>query len=193
MRFNSGGRRSFRSPYGYRSGKRRNASSSSPSHQFLAELLFRSFLFGSAASGLRSSHVSSQRSALPPLATSTRRSSGFPLRRAAAAMAFFYSGAFANYTPHTVEAYPVRLAARGIGHAQAANGVGKILGPLCLALIAGATYVVSPKATEAALFRPSCSWRAVAWLRASSICSPPFETHGRPLSIKGEKVADAVT
>src|SRR5436190_14988529 len=55
------------------------------------------------------------------------------------AMSFFYSGGFANYTPYTVEAYPVRLAARGFGLAQAANGVGKILRPLCLALIAGAT------------------------------------------------------
>jgi MFS transporter, putative metabolite:H+ symporter len=109
------------------------------------------------------------------------------------AMSFFYSGGFANYTPYTVEAYPVRLAARGFGLAQAANGVGKILGPLCLALIAGATDVVSPKATEDAIF-PAFLFLAGCSLIAGIVYMlAPFETHGRPLSIKGEKVADAVS
>jgi hypothetical protein len=47
--------------------------------------------------------------------------------------------------------FPVRLAARGFGLAQAVNGLGKILGPLCLALIAGSNNLVSAKATEAAI------------------------------------------
>ena len=41
----------------------------------------------------------------------------------------------------------MRLSARGVGLAQAANGVGKIAGPLCLALIAGASNLITPKAT----------------------------------------------
>lgn len=45
----------------------------------------------------------------------------------------------------------MRLAARGFMLAQAANGLGKILGPLCLAMIAGSNNVVSTKATEAAI------------------------------------------
>jgi putative MFS transporter len=49
------------------------------------------------------------------------------------------------------EIYPTRLAARGSGLAQGANGLGKILGPLCLALIAGSDNYVSAKATEAAV------------------------------------------
>ena len=61
--------------------------------------------------------------------------------------AAFYSGLFANISPYTIEAFPVSLGARAAGLAQASNGIGKILGPLCLALIAGSSDVVSPKAT----------------------------------------------
>jgi putative MFS transporter len=84
------------------------------------------------------------------------------------------------------------LAARGFGLAQAANGVGKILGPLCLALIAGATDVVSPRATEDAIL-PAFLFLAGCSLIAGTVYMlGPFETHGRPLSIKGEKVPDAI-
>ena len=65
--------------------------------------------------------------------------------------AIFTNGGFANVVPYTVEVFPVGLAGRGSALTQAANGVGKILGPLCLAVIAGAGDVVSPKATLAAL------------------------------------------
>jgi MFS transporter, putative metabolite:H+ symporter len=41
----------------------------------------------------------------------------------------------------------VKLAARGVGLTLAASGIGKIAGPLCLALIAGATNLITPKAT----------------------------------------------
>ena len=65
--------------------------------------------------------------------------------------ALFFDGGFANIAPYSAEIFPVRLAARGGGLAQAANGVGKIAGPLCLALIAGTGNFVSPKATAAAV------------------------------------------
>jgi hypothetical protein len=42
---------------------------------------------------------------------------------------------------------PAKLAARCVGLAQAATGIGKIAGPLCLALIAGTTNLITPKAT----------------------------------------------
>jgi putative MFS transporter len=53
--------------------------------------------------------------------------------------ALFFDGGFSNIAPYSAEIFPVKLAARGVGLAQAANGIGKIAGPLCLALIAGAT------------------------------------------------------
>ena len=78
-----------------------------------------------------------------------------------AAGALFYDGGFCSLGPHTAELFPTRLAARGYGVAQAANGSGKILGPVCLALIAGASNIISPRATEDAmlpafLFLASC-------------------------------------
>jgi putative MFS transporter len=66
--------------------------------------------------------------------------------------AMFYDGGFCVLSPYTSEIFPVRLSARGIGVAQAANGIGKIAGPICLALIAGANSLITPKATIDAIF-----------------------------------------
>jgi MFS transporter, putative metabolite:H+ symporter len=78
----------------------------------------------------------------------------------------------------------VRLSARGVGLAQAANGVGKIAGPLCLALIAGATNLITPKATieavtPAFLFLAACG---LAIGLAFSLLG--VETHGKPLVLE---------
>jgi MFS transporter, putative metabolite:H+ symporter len=70
---------------------------------------------------------------------------------ALAAGAIFYDGGYCTLSPYMAEIFPTRLAARGSGFAQGANGLGKILGPLCLALIAGSNNLVSAKATEAAV------------------------------------------
>jgi len=45
----------------------------------------------------------------------------------------------------TVEQYGARLGSRSSGLGQAANGVGKILGPRALALLAGGDNVIAPK------------------------------------------------
>ena len=79
--------------------------------------------------------------------------------------AAFYSGMFSNMSPYVVEVFPVSLGGRAFGLAQASNGIGKILGPVCLALIAGSNDVVSPKATADASPLPSCSWRPVSLRR----------------------------
>jgi putative MFS transporter len=70
---------------------------------------------------------------------------------ALAAGALFYDGGFCTFVPYGVEIFPTRLAARGVGLAQSANGLGKILGPLCLALIAGSSNYVTVKATQEAV------------------------------------------
>ena len=97
--------------------------------------------------------------------------------------AAFYSGLFSNLTPYCVEVFPVSLGARAFGLAQASNGVGKILGPLCLALIAGSSDVVSPKATAdsiapAFLFLAACELAALI-----SLLIYRHETHGKPMDI----------
>jgi putative MFS transporter len=97
--------------------------------------------------------------------------------------AAFYSGSFANMSPYVVEVFPVSLGARAFGLAQAANGVGKILGPVCMALIAGSNDVVSPKATADAiapafLFLAACEFAALI-----AIFAYRREPHGKPIEI----------
>ena len=99
--------------------------------------------------------------------------------------ALFFDGGFANIAPYAAEIFPVRLSARGVGLAQAANGFGKIAGPLCLALIAGAGNLITPKATieavtPAFLFLAACG---VAIGLAFTVLG--IETHGRPLTLGG--------
>ncbi|HEX9522913.1 MAG TPA: MFS transporter [Reyranella sp.] len=97
--------------------------------------------------------------------------------------ALFFDGGFSNIAPYSAEIFPVRLSARGVGLAQAANGVGKIAGPLCLALIAGTSNLISPKATmdavtPAFLFLAACG---LAIGLAFSLLG--VETHGKPLAL----------
>jgi len=97
--------------------------------------------------------------------------------------AAFYSGMFSNISPYVVEVFPVSLGGRAFGLAQASNGVGKILGPVCLALIAGSHDVVSPKATADAiapafLFLAACELAALI-----AIVAFRREPHGKPMDI----------
>ena len=95
--------------------------------------------------------------------------------------AFFFDGIVANLAPYTVEIYPTELAARGYGLGQAANGVGKIAGPVAMAVIAGAAYV-TPRASIASL-TPTFLFLAACALSAAgmSILIPcdPIATHTR--------------
>jgi putative MFS transporter len=107
---------------------------------------------------------------------------GFPMMIVLiAATAFFAEGNFSNLAPYTVEQYGVRLGARSSGLGQAANGVGKILGPLALALIAGSDNIVSPKATSEAVL-PAFLFLAVGMLLvAGAFAFLGIETHGRAI------------
>lgn len=97
--------------------------------------------------------------------------------------AAFYSGLFANIAPYAVEVFPVSQAGRAFGIAQAANGVGKILGPLCLALIAGSNDLVSPKATADSI-APAFYFLAVCEFAALiALFVYRKETHGRALEL----------
>jgi putative MFS transporter len=75
-----------------------------------------------------------------------RRRAGMVLLLSASA--FCIDGSFSNLAPYTVESYGVRLGARSSGLGQTANGVGKILGPLSIAVIAGTSNIISPQATR---------------------------------------------
>ncbi|HKU94207.1 MAG TPA: MFS transporter, partial [Vineibacter sp.] len=97
--------------------------------------------------------------------------------------ALFFDGGFSNIGPYSAEIFPVRLAARGVGVAQAANGVGKIAGPLCLALIAGTGNFVSPKATAEAV-TPAFLFLAGCGLAVGlAFTFLGMETHGKELAL----------
>jgi len=99
------------------------------------------------------------------------------------ASTFCIDGSFSNLAPYTVESFGVRLGARASGLGQTANGIGKILGPLSLALIAGTANFVSPKATEGALL-PAFLFLAFGMLLVGlSFALLGRETHGRPIAL----------
>jgi putative MFS transporter len=101
--------------------------------------------------------------------------------------ALFFDGGFSNIAPYSAEIFPVKLAARGVGLAQAANGIGKIAGPLCLALIAGATNLITPKATIEAV-TPAFLFLAACGLAIGlAFTLLGVETHGKPLALENSE------
>jgi len=81
--------------------------------------------------------------------------------------------------PYTPEAYGVRMGARASGLGQGANGAGKIIGPLSLAVIAGTSNVLKPAATEAAVF-PAIMYLACCGLAIGlAFTFLGGETHGK--------------
>ena len=101
---------------------------------------------------------------------------------ALAAGALFYDGGFCTFVPYGVEIFPTRLAARGVGLAQSANGMGKILGPLCLAMIAGSSNYVTVKATQEAV-QPAFLFLAGCGLLLSICFFFARETKGQALRL----------
>ena len=60
---------------------------------------------------------------------------------------FFADGGFAIVGPYAAEVWPSRLRATGMGSAYGFGGIGKIIGPLGLALIVGSSNIVKPEAS----------------------------------------------
>jgi len=75
---------------------------------------------------------------------------------------------------------------------QTANGVGKILGPLSIALIAGTSNIISPQATEGALAGGFLFLAAGMALVGVSFLFLGVETHGRALTVEAESETIAV-
>jgi MFS transporter, putative metabolite:H+ symporter len=60
---------------------------------------------------------------------------------------FFFDGGFAVIGPYLAEVWPVRLRTTGMGAAYGFGGIGKIIGPLGLAMIVGSSNIITPRAT----------------------------------------------
>ena len=92
---------------------------------------------------------------------------------------FFGSGNYAIVAPYMAEVWPTRLRSSGMGLGYGVGNMGKIIGPLGLALIAGSSDYISPKATVAAL-GPAFLYFASWWvLGAVAFWFIGFETKGR--------------
>ncbi|TXL74093.1 MFS transporter [Vineibacter terrae] len=79
--------------------------------------------------------------------------------------AFFADGGFAVVGPYAAEVWPAHLRTSGMGSAYGFGGIGKIIGPLGLALIIGASDVLKPGAPVANIvpaFIYLGSWFAMA-------------------------------
>jgi putative MFS transporter len=82
---------------------------------------------------------------------------------------FFYDGGFAIIGPYLSEVWPTRLRTTGMGASYGFGGIGKIIGPLGLAMIVGSANVITPKATIDAI-GPSFAYFA-AWM---ALCGCAF-------------------
>ena len=86
---------------------------------------------------------------------------------------FFSDGGFAIVGPYAAEVWPSRLRTTGMGSAYGFGGIGKIIGPLGLALIVGSSNVVKPDVTVAAI--PASFLFLAAWL---VVCGLGFALFG---------------
>jgi putative MFS transporter len=75
---------------------------------------------------------------------------------------FFYDGGFAIIGPYLAEVWPTRLRTTGMGASYGFGGLGKIIGPVGLALMVGSSNIITPKATVDAI-GPSFTFFA-AWM-----------------------------
>jgi putative MFS transporter len=97
------------------------------------------------------------------------------------AQSFFGSGNYAIVGPYMAEVWPSRLRASGMGLGYGFGNLGKFIGPAGLAVIAGSTNFVTPKATLAALV-PAMNYFAFWYLVAAvAIWFIGIETRGRTI------------
>jgi len=93
----------------------------------------------------------------------------------------FGSGAYAIIGPYMAEVWPSKLRASGMGIGYGVGNLGKFIGPAGLAVIAGSSNFVSPKATLDALV-PAMNYFAFWYvLAAFAAWFIGFETMGRTI------------
>jgi putative MFS transporter len=94
---------------------------------------------------------------------------------------FFFSGGFAVVGPYSAEVWPAHLRTTGMGSAYGFGGIGKIIGPLGLALIVGSADVIKPQVSLDAIV-PAFVYFG-AWLVLAGLAYAVFgiETRGRSI------------
>lgn len=93
----------------------------------------------------------------------------------------FVEGGFAIVGPYSAEVWPSSIRSTGMGAAYGFGGLGKVLGPLGLALIVGSSNIITPAASVAALL-PAYSFLAACFVLSGLIFLIfGIETKGRSL------------
>jgi putative MFS transporter len=100
--------------------------------------------------------------------------------------AVFVNGGYSNMGPYAPETYPVRLAASAAGLSQGVNGIGKMLGPLLLGIIAGGGNIITPKATDAAIIPGFICLSLCCVMAALAYTFLPIETNGKPMVVNDD-------
>lgn len=94
---------------------------------------------------------------------------------------FFGSGNYSIVGPYMGELWPARLRGSGMGLVYGVGNLGKFIGPAGLALIAGSSNFVAPKATLEAII-PAFNYFSVWYvIGAAAFWFIGFETRGRSL------------
>lgn len=105
------------------------------------------------------------------------------------AQRFFGDASYAIIGPYLAEVWPNRLRASGMGFSYGIGNLGKILGPLGLALIIGSSNYVSPKATLGEIF-PALLYLAFWYAQAALVFwFVAIETRGRSIEEMEEVLA----
>ncbi|HEX9489688.1 MAG TPA: MFS transporter [Stellaceae bacterium] len=102
---------------------------------------------------------------------------------------FFGSGGFAIVGPYAAEVWPAGLRTTGMGSAYGFGGIGKIIGPLGLALIVGSSNVVKPEVVVDAIipaFLYLAGWFALAGIVYLAL---GIETKGRSIEAIEAQIA----
>src|SRR5690242_20063895 len=116
-----------------------------------------------------------------------------PLRSSTAIIAadFFFDGGSAIMGPYAAEVWPSSLRTSRMGSAYGFGGIGKIIGPIGLALIVGSSNIVKPEVTIAAIM--PCFIYLAAWSLLAGIAYAfiGFETRGKSIEEIDSQLAAA--
>jgi putative MFS transporter len=130
--------------------------------------------------------------AVPLVLAALASDSGVVFLLALVVAAFFLDGGFANLVPYTPEVFPTKLRAQGMGLAYGVSGIGRLVGPLVIAAIAGADNLVEPEATADAIPPGFLFLAACGALVAIGFFVFGTETHGKDLeTLSRELVTEA--
>ncbi|MGE5379669.1 MAG: MFS transporter [Methylocystaceae bacterium] len=107
------------------------------------------------------------------------------------AIYFFADGGYALVGPYGSEVWPARLRATGMGSAYGMGGIGKIIGPMIIAIFAGSTNIIKPAATADAI-TPTYIFLAVCFAIMAVVFFFARETNGKTVEqIEAELEAES--